>query len=360
MIRLFATALVLVITIVPLFADSISGANDSVKGGVSAGISNTISCQPSCGAPGAIQFNIVTDFGAACNGVADDQPAFLNAGISMRADPRVIAGAPVTLTVPSGATCNLLLAEPAQPVFSGLNDFTLVMTGASMTSTGGGCVQWGNFSLDGNVLPNPDLPINTVSAGASCVTMVNAGDEANYPPGRWVFIGAMGLQYSGFPPNFGLYEYLQVASEGAGQVCFTTPLVNRYKSTWTDLGQSNCSDWSCGANPRLFLMTAEWAHTFTMIGGTWNWYTELFFQSQHVIISGTTFNGIGLVCFTPTFARTITFNNVNASCEIEADKEVDQWTINNSSLNQIIFQSSSFKNVSFNGSTVGSHWRHAS
>lgn len=69
--------------------------------------------------------------------------------------------------------------------------------------------------------------------------MCNDGDasqESMFTVGSWVVAGNINLQIGGYPQNNQIFEYLQVASTGAGQVCFNTNTVNNYSAAYPAYG----------------------------------------------------------------------------------------------------------------------------
>lgn len=74
--------------------------------------------------------------------------------------------------------------------------------------------------------------INTVSAGASTVTLATSGETSRFSVGQWCLVGGINMQGAGDPPNLGIFEYVKIQSIGTGTLTFTTPLVNSYSSTW--------------------------------------------------------------------------------------------------------------------------------
>jgi hypothetical protein len=301
--------------------------------------------------PSPAVFNIIT-LGAVCNGVANDDPLFATATNVIRADPRVVAGHPVTLIVPPGSTC--LFGSCSSNYWGFYNtDITVVATGATFTSAGG-CLQLGN----GNIVPGPiQKAIQTTTPGSSCVSMMNSGDETNYPPGQWIIISGVGFQGGGFPPNWGNFEYQQVKSTPTGQVCFVSPVVGTYKQTWTDGGPfagitGQCVNVVCYARPYLVLMRTAWNYTIKQIGGTYLWDQNLIINSRLSEFDNVTWTGVGSsshTCYIPTFSQTIVFNNSTiATCNSETDKLVTNWIVNGGHLNVLEYFSSSILNMTLN------------
>ena len=220
---------------------------------------------------GSIQYNIVTDFGAVGNGIADDAPAFIAASFAMRANAAAAAGAPVTLVLPPGYTFNLASctyqgSQYYDPLFYGIPNLTVIAYGATIEQTTTlGCGAFGTHAFyEGD---DTKLALfTTTAAGASCVAMVTAGQETRFSVGSYVLAGGLELQVGGYPPNFGVFDYLQVASVNTSthEVCFTYPLAHAYKSTWPtyDIVPTN------GGPATLFLFEPDWNAKVEFKGAT--------------------------------------------------------------------------------------------
>ena len=74
--------------------------------------------------------------------------------------------------------------------------------------------------------------IDTVSAGASTVTLKTSGQTSRFSVGQWCIVGGINMQGAGDPPNIGIFEHKKILSIGTGTLTFTEPLVNDYKDTW--------------------------------------------------------------------------------------------------------------------------------
>src|SRR6185436_15420937 len=74
--------------------------------------------------------------------------------------------------------------------------------------------------------------IATVSAGASTITLVTAGQTSRFSVGQYCCVSGINMQGAGDPPNLGIFEFRKILSIGVGTLTFTEPLVNSYKDTW--------------------------------------------------------------------------------------------------------------------------------
>ena len=298
-----------------------------------------------------LQYDVIADFGATCDGSADDAPAFWNAAVAMRANPLVRAGAPVVLKIPPGRTCVMASCrEPGLkdgvPVFYGIPNFTLTMVGSKISSrvssAGRACAGWAGQGIQTSA--GTKALFDTVSSGASCVEMVTPGQESRFRVGSWVAATAVNLMGWGYPPNPAIYEYLQVASASSGRVCFTTPLQNSYSSTYPDYGLTApyCGGQGCGGPATLYELDPNWNVKFSIIGGTWDYTSELYFVGRSITMTGVTMEGEGEKCYSPSTSLTVTLNDfTDRSCAIEVDKLIQAITFNRGSLGTLIVQSPS-------------------
>lgn len=74
--------------------------------------------------------------------------------------------------------------------------------------------------------------INTVSAGATTVTLKTAGETNRFSIGQYACVSGINMQGAGDPPNLGIFEIKKIQSIGTGTLTFTEPLANVYKDTW--------------------------------------------------------------------------------------------------------------------------------
>ncbi len=299
----------------------------------------------------------VSLFGATCNGVDDDAPAFNAAGNVIR-NLNLTLSDSVTLNVAPNKQCTFKSCPfnnaGARIPFAGIPNFTLnVGDGTTMTDpAGAGCQSWGTGAV---TLPLPGDLFATNNIGDSCVTMTVPGAETGYPVGRWVIVAGQGMQTSSFPPNYASFEYAQVASKPAGQVCFTAPLKNKYFSSEIPWGSSACSGMNCGSQAALLLMNSSWGGYFNVNGGTWNWKNEISWNARTVTNNNVTFTSTGQNCFFPTFIRNVVLNNNNyLNCSVEIDKEIESVTMNGGTISNLIWQSQSAQAVILtNGASTG-------
>ncbi len=312
-------------------------------------------------ANGGKTFNLVTDFGAICNGTSSDGPAFMAAGVAMRAFQAANPHMPVTLVIPPGSSCSIAGALPAPDTgrlvpFENVENFTFIVTNATLLNQFG---QWGTGGFVGSngSVSAVSSNFNANLVGDTCVTMTTPGQEVNFPVGNWVTVAGQGIQVNSFPPNYVNWEYAQVASTGSGKVCLKAPLKHVYPSVQLDLSLANCSNIYCGGPGRLVLMDSSWSGYWHIIGGTWNSSIPFSLTSRTLILDNVTIVGNDTFqnCNVPSTVQTITYNNVNINCNhIEVDKEIDAMIINGGSIGGFVFQSLSVNSITLTaGASVG-------
>ena len=288
-----------------------------------------------------------------CDGTTNDGPNFVQASIALQA--LVASTTPVEVDIPAGHTCLLTTCTLAgnpyyDPLFYGFKNFTLNATGATIEQTGSGCAGWGNHVLYQSDATKIAL-FQTSSVGASCVTVVTAGQESRFAVGNWTMPSGLALQTIGYPPNFGFFEYRQIASVNTSshQVCFTQPLHYAYKSTWPSYDQATTN----GGPATLFLLQPDWDARYAVIGGTWNYASpnEVDFAASHYF----TLSNISVVAggWVVSLSGTVTVNNINQTGTDEIDKDIDTLTFNGGSIaNGLSLQSASIHVLALNNISI--------
>ncbi len=79
----------------------------------------------------------------------------------------------------------------------------------------------------------------TAAAGSASITLVTAGDAANYTVGMRVLLHGYDHQFSGYPPNPRYFEYKVVASVAGAEITFTEVLDFTYDDRWPEGGLAN-------------------------------------------------------------------------------------------------------------------------
>jgi hypothetical protein len=284
----------------------------------------------------SIAKNIVTDFGAVCNGSADDAPAFMS--FSSWAKTQSL---PITLTVPSGRICNFASTPNAFAV--GIKSLTVSGYGAKFTTT------QGSFFL-GGIGISPTDPVRgsrtaTAQAGQTSVTLSNVSESSRFIVGKWAVLTGFDLQGYGYPVNHAFFEYVKIAAVDStkGQVTFTAPLINSYNSSWPHYVDPNTLD-DMGGPATLYTVDTSWDADIEYKGLTITGGVQTYANGRNIRFTDVTFdgcNGSSGGGIAPTQNLAITLTNVTMNCAVEVDKLVSNFTIEGGIFDQLYFASSS-------------------
>jgi hypothetical protein len=303
--------------------------NNSV-GGNTSGYTAPSTAPAPAPAPTFIAKNIVTDFGATCNGVADDTRAFMSFNRWARAQTL-----PITLTIPSGSVCN------ANAFATGIKNLVVSGYGATLNA------RWlGGAGIIENKRNNSRVA--TVKAGATSVTLLNPRQSSLFRVGSWAVLAGLDTQGEGYPPNQAFFEYVNITAIDAatGQITFSKPILNSSKSTWPHYPPPDSPDDDTGGLATLFALNPNWDTSVTYQGMTINLgNAQAYAVGRSVTFTDVTFNCSGSAGLAPTQNLNITLNNVTQQCQMEVDKLVDNLTINGGTFDQLFFQSSSGANL---------------
>lgn len=308
----------------------------------------------------------------------DDAPAFTTFNTWALANQ---ASNQVVLTVPSGKVCWFatntpmfrgvkdLIVEGAGATLSSLNGFSFALGDNNWSSTlgGGGVCQRGLAASDGC-----SARIQTVSAGASTVTLTSASAASGYisrfSVGKWIMVAGLdqqGLWNSafGFPPNFRFFEWRQIVSCNASPtVCTGTtitldrPLTNSYLDTWPQWNAGSNFEADNGGPASIFFMSDQWNTRQEYRGLTLSQSVQINNNGRFITYRNMTATGAGGNCGPiPSQNETWTAYNSNWSgCTMETDKLVGAMTIDGSTIARIDFQSASTDQFTLTNSTITS------
>jgi hypothetical protein len=239
----------------------------------------------------------------------------------------------------------------------GANDTVVVrnVTGSqALTNSTNGL--WWSQKVDATHLDLFQSPFNggTYTSGGTV-----GGDLTSlFPVGSKVMLGGFSLQsywYDAFgaPSNVQYFEYKTVASVNSGtqQVCFDSPLVNTYKSTWPQFNTGTFFQVDPGGPATMWVLDPSWETTQ---------------EYQNIVISNpsfqTTAQGRSIkwtnastadaTCMVPSQDETFTWDGlIGTACSIETDKLIVTFNILNSHIRKLFFQSSSTTNLVVTNST---------
>lgn len=307
--------------------------------------------------PPTIAKNIVTDFGATCNGVADDASAF--AAFNAWAQGQTLQ---IILTIPSGSTC-LFLSSVGISWAKGIQRLVVMGYGATISDNNG---TGSGFTLGGSGVQNAIVGGNktssrlaTVSAGSSSVTPLNTSEATLFTVGQWALITGYDLQGLwqnpfGYPPNPHFFEYVQITAinVATGQITFSAPLKNTYKSTWPNYNSGNVLQADAGGPATLYALDPSWNTEVEYRGLTIARPTaQTYANGRSVTYKDVTFTGTA--CGVPTQNLVWQAINTNMStCSMEADKLVGTIVLNGVTISQLAFQSSSIDLLNMSNSSV--------
>jgi hypothetical protein len=305
--------------------------------------------------------NIITDYGAVGNGVANDRPAFvawkaaaqgLDAVLTIPAGtyyfgPRSGGGGDVNEDYPfSGMTS--LQVNPGNPLAvtftdnGTANDFQLSVRQAF----------YQNNTHSTRLLAD-------VNAGATSFTVSN---PSMFTVGRWALISGYDMQGQwnvpgGLPPNEHFFEYVKVSGISSSTITIDTALRNAYLTRWPNFNSGSGSEIDAGGPATLYAIDPVWdceiditGLTVTKTGAT---RKPTICAARSVILRGCTFsNQDGTF---PTSSRTWqAISGCNfTGCTMESDKFVEAVTMTDSTFTTINFQSSSIDLLTMTNCTVG-------
>ena len=285
-------------------------------------------------APTTIAKNIVTDFGATCNGVADDTPKFMSFNSWAK-----VQSLPITLTIPSGSVCNF--ASTPATFALGVKNLVVSGYGANFTTT------LGSFYLGGySIVQNNTTSalVATVAAGANSVTLLTPSQSSRFAVGQYVLLTGGDTQGYGFPPNPWVFEYVRVTgiNAGTGVISLGAPLQYSYKSTWPSYYAGSGSANSDGGPATLYALDPSWDTVLEYRGMTFNTGGGIYAPGRSIKFTDVTFSGCGSGGgLAPTQSLNITLANVTMLCQIEIDKVLSSLDIEGGNFSQLLFQSSS-------------------
>ena len=310
----------------------------------------------------AVVKNIVSDFGATCNGTGDDNSAFdaFNAWAIDWQDAENVGL--IELDIPNGAICMFSSGGLGNRFSNGIKQLLVVGLGyvgqgdgATFSDNNGAGNGWFLGSFRG-VLPDNQhsARLETVSAGSSCVNLLTPAQSSLFSIGQYVLISGIDMMGFGFPPNPFFYEYPKITSVdgSAGTVCFDAPLRNAYKSTWPVYFAGSAFEADQGGPATLYALDPDWdteaeyrGITFKMDG------FQTYAIGRSITYRNAAFTGTN--CAVPTQNMHWTaINSDFSNCAIEVDKIVDVATLNQVTIRRIIFQSASVNVFNLVNSTV--------
>jgi len=300
----------------------------------------------------AIVKNIVTDFGATCNGSGNDNSAF-TAFNTWALNWQQSNSGLIELDIPLGAVCMFTSGGGGNFFAKGIKQLKVTGYGATLSDNGGA----GNgFFLGGAGEFNDNAHsarVATVAAGASSVTLLTPSQTSLFTFGNYALMTGLDMQGYGYPSNQRFFEYVKVASinSGTGVITFTAPLTNSYESTWPLYTPGGAFQIDEGGPATLYALDPSWDTQVEYDGLTIAQQGQTYANGRSVTYKDVTFTGSG--CGVPTQDMSFAFENVSATnCDIEVDKLIDSLTIASSTIRQLLFQSASVNTFTMSSSTI--------
>jgi len=311
-------------------------------------------------------YNIVTDGGATCNGVADAAPAFwafrtwaiANQGSSNQ----------VVLTIPNGSDCLFStnagtvggrLGGVSNTFAAGINNLKVEGTGAILRAGASG--YWlgsaGTCSAGLTQAGGCSARIQSTSPSDTTVTLtaasLSAGYISRFSIGDWIMIGGLNTQAlwntpisSGDPPNLTYYEWRQITNvnAGTGVITIDRPMTKSLLSTWPEYNQGDAFRPDPGGPATIWTVGGSgysWGATVEYVGLTFYQSGQIYAPGRNVTFRNVTFpvaSGLGAI---PTQNESFTAIGTTWNAVIEVDKLIGTFTLDSSSLTLLQFQSNS-------------------
>ncbi len=302
-------------------------------------------------------YNIVSDFGATCDGSADDAAAFASFNTTALAWQTGHPSDDIELDTPASATCEFK-SLAGNNFAKGIKLLLVKSLGTGATRghwSDGGIGDFPFLAGQGEVQDNThSARFQTVAAGSSAVTLVTIGDASRFTAGNWAMVAGIDMQGFGFPANPGIFEYRKVLSIVGGVITFTAPLQNAYKSTWPIYNAGSPFSQDLGGPGTLYALDPSWDTEVE--------YRNLIFDptgQMYAVGRSVTFTNVdtpnGALIPTQNSVWTMTGGDVSAS-NVEVDKTVETINWINTPVRSIDFQSTSIGTFNMSGTTVGTYF----
>lgn len=323
----------------------------------------------------AITKNIVSDYGAAGDGVADDGPEFCR---DLRAD---LQGQDCTLTVPAGSYLFNTVGTGGSGFFrSGATSFTMTATGATLLQGASNGPNLGTFHMAQNGIDETtgdangwagwpttgghSARIQTVSAGATSVTLDAASSAAGHISravvGSWMLVAGFdtqGLFQSayGFPSNAHFYDFVQITNVDTVNktISFTPALTESYSSQWPEFNRGSTNEPDSGGPATVYFMHPDWGATADITGGDYQNSNLIICTGKDFTIRNAT-HSLGGYPVYPSMNKNWTGYNLDTTAAgiMELDKFSENILIDGGTYGGFHTQSSSLKNITLRNLTV--------
>lgn len=327
-------------------------------------VSAVTSCNIVTGVATGLDAGTCVSPAATCNGVANDRNVFNAFNTWAKATTTNTNGQLLELYIPPGSTCvwssdsvsfNLIMAGVKNARISGYGaTFYTPGNGFYLASNKGVC-QKGLTDAAGCT-----ARINTVSSGATSVTITNTAYCSRFVTGRWAVVtgfdlfGGYNSPY-GFPPNPHFLEFVQIGSTaacaGTGVIQLGSALVNSYLSTWPEFNSGNANEADNGGPATIYALDVNWDTEIEILGLTIDNPNQTIPKGRSVTLRDITM--LGANCVIPSEAGTFTMiNSTGTNCSVEVDKFNGTLNYSGTTLRRLNFQSSSTNFLNWDGGSL--------
>jgi hypothetical protein len=298
--------------------------------------------------------NIVTDFGATCNGARNDNAAF-TAFNSWAKTWQARNYGQIELDIPSGSVCMFTNSSKTQGNWfaRGIKNLLVVGYGATLSDNNGNGNGFflGGFGQFGDNAHSARLA--TVAAGANTVTLLTPTQTSTFRVGNWVLITGLDMMGYGYPTNPAFFEYVQITAinPNTGVITFAAPLRDGYKSTWPLYNAGSAFQADQGGPATLYALDPSWDTQVEYRGLTISQAGQTYANGRSVTFRDVTFTGGA--CGVPSQNMLWQAINTNMSgCDMEVDKLIDTLVLSGVTIRMIAFQSASVNSFSMDSSNV--------
>jgi len=294
----------------------------------------------------------------------DDAVAFNNFNLAWQGQTGI------TLTIPPGRYCFCTTQGLDNTFCAGIRGLTISGDSGSNPILSNLLGVGSLFFLSGELVVIPQdnrtsALTQTVTPGTTVIPLITAANASLFTPFTWALMSGLDTQTGGQPinPEWAEFVFIIAVHTGAGggdpsTVTIQSPLKYKYESTWPLFDNGSTGHFSYGGPAMLYSMNYPgWDCDFV--------FNNLVLASpvDGIAVGGRniTFNGGGTTAAGPVPSGQLfmTVNNYTFSSAIEVDKLIDTFTISNSSMQGIEFQSAwpntmVYSNVTFNSYIHGS------
>jgi hypothetical protein len=311
--------------------------------------------------PAYVTKNIVTDFGATCNGSGDDNPAFTAFNTWALNWQKANTGL-IELVIPSGSVCMFTSTSLGNQFAKGIKKLLVTGYGATLSDnlgTGNGYfLGAGRASLCDGPYDCTNALLATVPAGSTTITLLNPADASNFSVNSYALMTGLDLQGFGSPPNNHFFEYVYITDISGSTITLRDPLKYSYSSKWPYYQPGSVSSPDLGGPAELRILKPEWDidHEYrgltlaqdaaTKVEGRSITLRDCFFPPAQTSVS----TGAN-----PSVNQSLSIINCNGpKINIEVDKLVTQATWSGGTYNSMQVQSTSVDVITLDGVTFTS------